>query len=275
MGRPHARTIFISTVSAFAVLAAGTSAGAAITGRPVDGSGVIHGCWTNAALNGTHVFVLQDAGTTCPKGTTAISWNQQGPTGPTGPAGPVGLAGPIGPPGPKGDTGAPGPAGAVGSVGAQGPAGLQGVQGSANGTGTADLGAFADQATGQILMQNGTGYTPVPGLSQQVTTTAASTLYLVNASVQIWEPASGPAGGPGLAHCAFFADGQAVGEGNVAQVFYPALSATIALAQEIQLSAGTHTIEIRCSQQGESIQVGFAPPFTVHGQSSMTGFRAG
>jgi hypothetical protein len=145
----------------------------------------------------------------------------------------------------------------------------------ANGTGTADLGAFADQATGQILMQNGTGYTLVPGLSQQVTTTAASTLYLVNASVQIFEPASGPAGGPGIAHCAFFADGQAVGGGNVVQVFYPALFATIALTQEIQLSAGTHTIDVRCSQQGDSIQVGFAPPFTDHGQSSMTGFRVG
>ena len=35
----------------------------------------------NAELNGSHVFVLQDAGTSCPKGTTAISWNAQGPTG--------------------------------------------------------------------------------------------------------------------------------------------------------------------------------------------------
>ena len=73
MSRPRARAIFISTVSVFALLAAGTSAGAAIAGGPVDGSGVIHGCWTNTAVNGTHVFVLQDAGTTCPKGTTAIA----------------------------------------------------------------------------------------------------------------------------------------------------------------------------------------------------------
>jgi hypothetical protein len=37
--------------------------------------------------------VLQDAGTRCPKGTTAIAWNQQGPAGPPGPAtaGPGGL----------------------------------------------------------------------------------------------------------------------------------------------------------------------------------------
>jgi hypothetical protein len=74
-----------------------TAAYATLAGGPVDSSGVIHGCWTNAAINGTHVFVLQDAGTTCPKGTTAISWNQQGQQGPSAPPGP----GPAGPAGPK------------------------------------------------------------------------------------------------------------------------------------------------------------------------------
>ena len=87
------------------VLAAGTSiATAAVmsSASPVDSSGVIHGCWTNAELNGSHVFVLQDSGTSCPKGTTAISWNQAGPAGPAGPQGPAG---------PTGATGATGPAG--------------------------------------------------------------------------------------------------------------------------------------------------------------------
>ena len=79
--------IVITGATALALVAGGTAAGAAITGGPVDGSGVIHGCWTNAAINGTHVFVLQDAGTACPKGTTAISWNQRGPAGPAGLAG--------------------------------------------------------------------------------------------------------------------------------------------------------------------------------------------
>lgn len=55
-------TILISAGAGFVLLAAGTTAGAAIAGGPVDGAGVIHGCWTNAAVNGTHVFVLQDAG---------------------------------------------------------------------------------------------------------------------------------------------------------------------------------------------------------------------
>jgi hypothetical protein len=70
--------------AAAALLAAGTAAGAAIAASPIDSSGVIHGCYTTQALNGSHVFVLQDAGTSCPRGTTAISWNQQGPQGPPG-----------------------------------------------------------------------------------------------------------------------------------------------------------------------------------------------
>jgi hypothetical protein len=38
-------------------------------------------------------YCLQDAGTTCPKGTTAISWNQQGPAGSTGSPGRAGADG--------------------------------------------------------------------------------------------------------------------------------------------------------------------------------------
>jgi hypothetical protein len=77
----RARFVFISAASSVLLLAAGSAAGAELAAGPVDGSGVIHGCWTNTAINGSHVFVLQDAGTTCPKGTTPISWNQQGPAG--------------------------------------------------------------------------------------------------------------------------------------------------------------------------------------------------
>jgi hypothetical protein len=36
---------------------------------------------------------MQDTGTTCPKGSTAVSWNQQGPAGATGPQGPAGSDG--------------------------------------------------------------------------------------------------------------------------------------------------------------------------------------
>ena len=104
-------TVLISAGAGLALLAGGTTAGAAIMGGPVDGSGVIHGCWTNAAIHGSHIFVLQDAGTNCPSGTTAIAWNQAGPTGPAGPAGPSGPAGP------KGDTGPQGPPGNDGAAG--------------------------------------------------------------------------------------------------------------------------------------------------------------
>jgi hypothetical protein len=121
------RTIVLTSAGALALVAGGTAAGAAIAG-PVDGSGVIHACYTTAAVKGSHAVVLQDAGSSCPSGTTAVSWNQQGPagaagqtgaTGPAGPAGPagaVGSQGPAGPQGPKGDTGAQGPAGPSGSL---------------------------------------------------------------------------------------------------------------------------------------------------------------
>jgi len=122
-------TILISAGAGLVLLAAGTTAGAAIAGGPVDGSGVIHGCYTTKTMDGSHVFQLQDAGTTCPRGTVAISWNQQGPQGPQGPQGAQGPQGPQGdtgaqgPPGPQGDPGPQGPQGPKGDTGAQGPAG--------------------------------------------------------------------------------------------------------------------------------------------------------
>jgi hypothetical protein len=77
----HVRRIVIIGAAALALAAGGTAAGAAVAG-PVGGDGTSHGCYTNQNLNGSHVFVLQDAEASCPTGTTAISWNQQGPAGP-------------------------------------------------------------------------------------------------------------------------------------------------------------------------------------------------
>ena len=139
------RKALITGVVSVALVAGGTAAGAAIASGPVDSSGVIHGCWTNAEINGTHVFVLQDAGTSCPRGTTAISWNQagqQGPAGPAGPAGTVGATGPAGPAGPIGITGAAGPVGAPGPTapaGPQGPIGNTGPPGPAGANGNTVL----------------------------------------------------------------------------------------------------------------------------------------
>ena len=75
----NGRRIILTVAAALALVAGGTAAGAAIAGGPVDSSGVVHGCYTTNAIKGSHFFVLQDAGTSCPRGTTAIMWNQQGP----------------------------------------------------------------------------------------------------------------------------------------------------------------------------------------------------
>lgn len=67
--------------AASVLLIGGGAAGAAIASRPVS-SGVIHGCYYPANAGGSHKLVLQNVGTSCPTGTTAIKWNQQGPAGP-------------------------------------------------------------------------------------------------------------------------------------------------------------------------------------------------
>jgi hypothetical protein len=92
------RTIVVAGATTL-LLAAGSSVAAAAVmsdPSPVSSSGVIDGCWTKAEIHGSHVIVLQDQGTACPKGTTAISWNESGPPGPAGPAGPAGPSGPAG-----------------------------------------------------------------------------------------------------------------------------------------------------------------------------------
>lgn len=109
--RPSRAAIIAAVITL--VLAAGTGVAAAVITSPVDSGGVIHGCYTTKALNGTHVFVLQDAGASCPAGTTAIQWNEQGPSGAAGPSGPSGAPGPSGPSGPSGP---PGPAGPTTTV---------------------------------------------------------------------------------------------------------------------------------------------------------------
>lgn len=108
------RAALIAGAASMLLIGGGTAGAAIMKSGPVDASGTIHGCYTTHALNGSHVIVLQDAGTTCQKGSTAVSWNQQGATGPTGPVGPTGntgAEGPMGSEGPQGSTGPTGPAG--------------------------------------------------------------------------------------------------------------------------------------------------------------------
>ncbi len=101
---------------AAALVAIGGTALAAST-SPVSSAGTITGCYSNAEVSGAHAVELQNGGTNCPSGWSAISWNQTGPAGPQGPAGPAG------------PTGATGAAGAAGATGATGPQGLQGTPG--------------------------------------------------------------------------------------------------------------------------------------------------
>ena len=160
MRQPRLRTVLIATGATVGLVAGSTTAYAAIAG-PIDGSGVIHGCYTNKALNGSHVLVLQDASTTCPGGTTAISWNQRGPAGANGLQGPPGSAGAVGPAGPTGDTGAQGPAG---PAGANGNTLLNGTGAPADTLG--NDGDFYLDTAGNVLYGPKSGGTwPTPGTS--------------------------------------------------------------------------------------------------------------
>ena len=91
--------------AAIVLLSGGTAVLAATTSTPVGPGGVIHGCHTTAGTNGSHTLVLQDTGTSCRAGDTAIKWNKQGPQGPAEPTGPQGPIGPQGPAGPQGPSG--------------------------------------------------------------------------------------------------------------------------------------------------------------------------
>lgn len=137
---------------AVALFGGGAAAGATIVASSPVSSGVIYGCYSNADVNGSHVFVLQDAGTTCPKGTTAISFNQTGSAGspgPSGPPGPAGAAGSAGPPG------SPGPAGSPGQAGSPGPAGPPGTVSSLDGL----IGIPCDNGAGTTQVSYGSGGT--------------------------------------------------------------------------------------------------------------------
>jgi Collagen triple helix repeat (20 copies) len=156
---------YVLAAAVTVVLAGGTTAAvAAVVASPVSGT-TIYGCYTNAAVNGSHALVLQDAGTSCPRGTTAISWSQSGGAGATGPAGPSGAPGATGPAGPSGPPGVAGATGPAGATGATGPAGVAGPSGPAGPAGptvtvtatptpTSTLTAYPDNSVGSAIDMN-------------------------------------------------------------------------------------------------------------------------
>jgi hypothetical protein len=75
------RRIVLTAAALAGALALGGGVALAATSGPESSTGVITGCYTNAAVNGSHALFVQNAGTSCPKGTSAISWNEQGPAG--------------------------------------------------------------------------------------------------------------------------------------------------------------------------------------------------
>jgi len=90
----------IAGIAAAAVMAGGTAYGAVSSSSIPDASGLIHGCYSTNAANGTNGTVLNIINTgqaSCSKGQSAISWNQAGPAGPQGPPGAAGTPGPAGP----------------------------------------------------------------------------------------------------------------------------------------------------------------------------------
>jgi hypothetical protein len=102
----------------------------------------------------------------CPGGTTAVTWQQFGPTGPagaTGPAGPL-VTGAQGPVGPIGMTGPMGPTGAQGDQGEEGPANLIGGEGGPTGP-TGPTGAQGP--TGAMGVTGATGVTGAHGFSTE------------------------------------------------------------------------------------------------------------
>ena len=116
------------------VMVVGSGVAYATGSLPVDGAGVIHGCYSS----GGSFKVSTTSAPTCPSGYTALNFNQTGPQGPQGIQGVKGDTGAQGIQGLKGDTGAQGIQGLKGDTGATGLAGSNGVNGAVGPSGLSD-----------------------------------------------------------------------------------------------------------------------------------------
>lgn len=137
-----------------ALVAVGGTAFGAVSSIP-DGSGVIHGCYDS----GGNLKVIDASVTaTCPKGYSALDWNQTGSAGQQGPQGQTGPQGTAGPTGPQGLPGASGAAGANGSTVLSGngpPASTAGNDGD----------FYIDTAADVLYGPKAGGTWPTPGVS--------------------------------------------------------------------------------------------------------------
>ena len=139
------------------VMVVGSGVAYATGTLPVDGAGVIHGCYSR----GGAFKVSTMSAPTCPSGFRALNFNQAGARGPQGIPGVKGDTGAQGIPGVKGDTGAQGISGVKGDTGAQG---IPGVKGDTGATGPAGSNG-ADGATGPAGSNGADGATGPSGMS--------------------------------------------------------------------------------------------------------------
>jgi hypothetical protein len=272
----NVKRIAITGAAALTLVAGGTAADASIPASPVDGSGVIHGCYDS----GGNVKVI-NVSATCPKGYTSLNWSQTGPqgaTGPQGPQGPQGATGAQGPAGPAGATGAKGDTGPQGPVGPEGPAGQPGPTGQQGLTGptgpTGQTGATGPQGPqGPAGMSEGVqafSNTPVPFNQVQhafpvVTTPAVSTTghYYVSASIDMTVQA-----GDGVA-CVVSGSNYIPAIQPVAVTSYQ----TISLNADVQVTAGS-PITVNCGgyngNAATTFDQGDANAILIHSDNGVT-----
>jgi collagen triple helix repeat protein len=137
------RVAHVTGLALVLVLASGMLVQASI---PDTQTGVISACYTKST-GGIRLIDAQ-AGESCKKGETLVTWSQTGPQGIQGIPGASGIPGA---PGPSGVPGEPGPAGSMGPQGLQGPQGIPGPAGSVSLAGLQDTACTRhDGSTGYV-----------------------------------------------------------------------------------------------------------------------------
>lgn len=93
------RSTLLSPPGALSIVAIVLAAGGFSYAAIPSADGTIHGCYDEARGTLRVVDAEEPGGGRCPDGEEALSWSQQGPTGPAGAQGPAGTPGPAGPTG--------------------------------------------------------------------------------------------------------------------------------------------------------------------------------
>ena len=284
-GHKAIATIGAATLAGALAMGGNAAVAAVASSGPVSSTGVVTACYTNAEVNGSHVVVLQDAGTTCPKGTMAVSWNQTGPAGPAGAAGATGATGPAGPAGPAGATGAVGAPGATGPAGPAGPAGSAGSPGAGatvtslaagntncpNGgaeitdgnddaayacTGaTGPAGSASLPLTSQVFQDSGlslslsdTTANEVPGLSDTEAYGAGNLITTADVGIEVSGAATADAGF--TVGCLLYIDGFAPPDERITYASVGYYSPYAVIPMTLASPGGTHTFVVGCFAAG-------------------------